>query len=143
MAGNSDDTSRATITLGDRNNTGTANTQGRMLLNGYPVDIKAGTLTIGQDNSSSTANLHGGIGVLQFDTGTVDATTVNIALYYSTDCRCFRERHAYRRRQRHASGRQRRPLTGKPNRRERDQPFRWLPHYLRQRRLLRQHRQID
>jgi len=78
--GNSDDTSRANITLGDRNNSGTANTDGEMLLNGHPVDIKANTLLIGQDRSSSSTSANSGIGVLQFDTGTVDATTINMGI---------------------------------------------------------------
>src|SRR6185312_3047222 len=77
--GNFDDTSRANITLGDRNNTGGGNTDGEMLLNGHPVDIKANTLTIGQDRSGATSAVHGGIGVLQFDTGVVDATTIIMA----------------------------------------------------------------
>lgn len=78
--GNSDDTSRANITLGDRNNTGTAKTDGEMLLNGYPVDIKANALIIGQDRSGSGTSVHNGVGVLQFDTGIVDATTIDMAM---------------------------------------------------------------
>ena len=77
--GAADDTSRATLTLGDRNNTGGGNTDGEMLLNGHPVDIKVGTLIIGQDRSGSTSATHGGVGVLQFDTGTVDATNIIMA----------------------------------------------------------------
>src|SRR3569833_1450205 len=74
--GNSDDTSRANITIGDRNSTGTASTIGRMLLNGHPVDIKANTIIIGQDRSGSTAAIHGGLGTFQFDTGVVDANSI-------------------------------------------------------------------
>jgi fibronectin-binding autotransporter adhesin len=77
--GNSDDTSRATLTLGDRNNSGSGNTDGEFLFNGHPVDIKAGTLTIGQDRTGSGTSTHTGVGVLQFDTGIVDATTVVMA----------------------------------------------------------------
>lgn len=78
--GNSDDTSRANITLGDRNNTGGGNTDGEMLLNGHPVDIKADTLLVGQDRTGSGANTHGGIGILQFDKGTIDANTITMAV---------------------------------------------------------------
>ena len=78
--GNSDDSSRANITLGDRNNSGAANTDGEMLLNGHPVDIKANNLLIGQVRSSTSTSANGGIGVLQFDTGTVDATTVTMGV---------------------------------------------------------------
>lgn len=80
VGGATNDDSRATITLGDRNNTGSAQTDGEMHLNGYPVDIKADTLTIGQDRSGGGSSTHSGIGVLQFDTGTVDATTINMAM---------------------------------------------------------------
>ena len=83
--GNSDDTSRANITLGDRNNTGSGNTDGEMLLNGYPVDIKANTLIVGQDRSGSTSISHGGVGMLQFDTGTVDASNIVMANCTSSD----------------------------------------------------------
>src|SRR6185369_9094861 len=82
-AGNSDDTSRATIVLGDRANTGSGNTDGEMLLNGHPVDIKASTLTVGQDRGSSSGT-HSGIGVLQFDQGTVDAQTISMAVESSS-----------------------------------------------------------
>jgi fibronectin-binding autotransporter adhesin len=74
--GATDDTSRANITLGDRNNTGGGDTRGRMLLNGHPVDIKANTIIIGQDRSGSAVAGHSGTGVLQFDTGVVDATSI-------------------------------------------------------------------
>jgi len=78
--GATDDSSRGDITLGDRNNTGSAGTDGEMLLNGHPVNIKADTLVIGQDRSSSSGtSTHFGKGILQFDTGVVDATTINIA----------------------------------------------------------------
>jgi fibronectin-binding autotransporter adhesin len=75
--GNTDDSSRATITLGNRNTGGTGTTTGNLSLNGYPVDIKAGTITIGEDNQSGGNT---GSGTLSFDTGTVDATTINMAI---------------------------------------------------------------
>lgn len=83
--GNADDASRANIILGERNNTGSANTVGKMLLNGHPVDIKANLLLIGDDRSGSTAATHGGIGVLQFDTGVVDASSIVMASCTSSD----------------------------------------------------------
>ena len=54
-------------------------------LNGHPVDAKIGTLTIGQDRSGATVAVHGGVGTVQFDTGTVDATTVNMAVCSTSD----------------------------------------------------------
>lgn len=75
--GNADDASRGNIIIGERNNTGGANTVGNMLLNGHPVDIKANLLLIGDDRSgSSGTSQHGGVGQLQFDTGIVDATSI-------------------------------------------------------------------
>jgi fibronectin-binding autotransporter adhesin len=76
--GNTDDNSRANITLGDRNNTGSDITEGDLLLDGHYVDIKAGTLIVGQDRSGSGSSVHGGSGILQFDTGIIDATNVLI-----------------------------------------------------------------
>jgi hypothetical protein len=72
------DTDRATITIGNRNQTGTGTSQGILNLAGHPVDVKAATLTIGANPNTGTPGAAGdfGVGVLQFDTGTVDATTV-------------------------------------------------------------------
>ena len=75
--GNTDDSSRATIILGNRNTGGTGTTTGNLSLNGYPVDIKAGTITIGQDNQTGG---NAATGTLSFDTGTVDATTINMGI---------------------------------------------------------------
>ena len=73
------DTSRANITIGNRNQTGTGTCQGQMLLNGSPVDIKAATLTVGANPNTGSTTGDNGTGVLQFDTGTIDATTVILA----------------------------------------------------------------
>jgi hypothetical protein len=73
------DNSRANITIGNRNQTGTGTCQGQMLLNGSPVDIKAATLTVGANPNTGSTTGDNGTGVLQFDTGTVDATTVIVA----------------------------------------------------------------
>lgn len=73
------DTSRANITIGNRNQSGTGTCQGQMLFYGSPVDIKAATLTVGANPNTGSTTTDNGTGVLQFDTGTVDATTVIMA----------------------------------------------------------------
>jgi len=73
--------SAVNITLGNRNvGGGSGNTIGNLLLNGCAVDIKAGTLIVGE-NSGGTPNASGdnGVGLLQFDTGTISANTVIMA----------------------------------------------------------------
>jgi fibronectin-binding autotransporter adhesin len=83
--GNSDDTSRATINIGDVNGkTGTSQPNGKLLLAGagHPVDIKAGTLLLGRANATSGANI--GTGTLTFDAGIIDATTINMAVCSSS-----------------------------------------------------------
>src|ERR1035441_6651881 len=73
VTGNSDDTSRANITIAVRTSTGTGTTSGNLSLNGNGVDIKAGTVTLGEDTQSGG---NGANGTLSFDTGTVGATTI-------------------------------------------------------------------
>jgi hypothetical protein len=72
------DTDRATITIGNRNQTGTGTCLGTAALSGGRVDIKAGTLTLGANPNTGTPGAAGtfGNGVLQFDNGIVDATTI-------------------------------------------------------------------
>jgi autotransporter-associated beta strand protein len=78
--GNSDDTSRATITIANRNNTGTGTVNGTAdFTGGHPIDIKAGTIIIGQ-SGSNPSSAQGCNGTLQFDIGTIDATTINMAV---------------------------------------------------------------
>ncbi|MDR3460014.1 MAG: hypothetical protein P4N60_21515 [Verrucomicrobiae bacterium] len=77
-------TSRANITIGNRNvGSGTGATPGQMLLNGHPLDILANSLIVGEVSvtagPSGTAGQSGN-GNLQFDTGTIDATSVVMAL---------------------------------------------------------------
>ncbi len=72
------DADRANFTIANRNQTGTGTTTGTLNANGHPVDIKAGTMTIGQNSTSSSVNT--GAGVVQFDTGTLDAITINLAV---------------------------------------------------------------
>ncbi len=78
--GNSDDTSRAEINIGDVNGAGATSTpKGDLTLTGgLPVDIKADTVLIGRANASS--GTPSPIGTLTFDAGTFDATTINMAV---------------------------------------------------------------
>jgi hypothetical protein len=73
-------TGRATINISGEGNTGTttANNNGFMLFNGGTVNILAGTITIG----NRVARGGGGTatGMLAFNSGTVDATTINMGL---------------------------------------------------------------
>jgi autotransporter-associated beta strand protein len=72
------DADRANFTVANRNQTGTGTATGTLSLNGYPVDIKAGTMIVGQNSAGSSTDT--GTGILQFDTGTVDVTTLNLAV---------------------------------------------------------------
>jgi hypothetical protein len=73
------DTDRPNITVGNRNQTGTGTCLGTLALNGCPVNIKAATLTVGANPSTGTTTGDTGTGVVQFDTGTLDATTIILA----------------------------------------------------------------
>jgi autotransporter-associated beta strand protein len=75
--GNTDDTSRTTVTIANRNTTGTGTTTGNVSLNGNPVDMKISTLTIGQDTQSGG---NAAAGTLSFDTGIIDVTTINMGI---------------------------------------------------------------
>lgn len=67
--------SRSSIIIGNRSvNGGTGTTTGTVLFDGSAINIKASTFVLG-DNSGATSGTFG-IGVFQFDTGTLDATTV-------------------------------------------------------------------
>jgi autotransporter-associated beta strand protein len=71
------DADRATMTMGNRQASGSGGTTTANLnLNGHAVDFKLNTLTVGQ-SGNVTANT--GTGNLNFDTGTIDATNVNMA----------------------------------------------------------------
>jgi autotransporter-associated beta strand protein len=72
------DADRANFTIANRNQTGTGTATGTLALNGHPVDIKAGTMIVGQNSAGSSTDT--GTGILQFDTGTVDVTTLNLAV---------------------------------------------------------------
>jgi hypothetical protein len=73
------DTDRPAITIGNRNQTGTGTCLGTLSLNGCPVSIKASTLTVGANPNTGSTTGDTGTGVVQFDTGTVDATTILMA----------------------------------------------------------------
>ncbi|HZM06344.1 MAG TPA: hypothetical protein VFC44_25365 [Candidatus Saccharimonadales bacterium] len=69
-------TDRANIIVGNRNQGGSGTVTGTLALNGSAVNIKAGSLIVGENSAGSVA---AAVGVVQFDTGTIDATTVTMA----------------------------------------------------------------
>jgi hypothetical protein len=73
------DSDRPAITIGNRNQTGTGTCLGTLALNGCPVNIKASTLTVGANPNTGTTTGDTGTGVVQFDTGVLDATTIIMA----------------------------------------------------------------
>lgn len=79
------DADRATMTVGNRNNGGGSgnNMTGTLSLDGHPVDMKLGTLTLGLSGSNPSGTATGN-GVLSFDTGTIDATNINLAICSGT-----------------------------------------------------------
>lgn len=72
------DNDRATMVVGLRNATGTGTTTGNVALNNHPVDMKLATLTVGQETANAAAVA--AIGNFSFNQGTVDATTINMAV---------------------------------------------------------------
>lgn len=72
-------TGRTTVNLGGEGSSGGTTTQnnGFMLLNGGTVNILAGTMTLGNRTTRTEATANG---VLSFNNGVVDATTINMAL---------------------------------------------------------------
>ena len=76
------DTSRASLTVGNRNQSGSSGTTtGTLTWTGNQVDAKLSTLTVGEC-SATTPNA--GSGVLTFDTGIIDATTLLMAVGSNT-----------------------------------------------------------
>lgn len=71
-------TGRATINISGEANTGStsANNNGTMLLNGGSVNIMASIMTLGNRAARATGSANG---ILSFDNGIVDATTINMA----------------------------------------------------------------
>ena len=77
--GNTDNTSRATITICNRNSGGTGAMNGTADFIGHSVDIRAGTIAVGQAGSNPSSAGQNGTANFRFNAGTVDATTINIA----------------------------------------------------------------
>jgi hypothetical protein len=76
------DADRANMTLGNRSAGGTSGTSnGRLLFNDHPVDIKLGAVIVGQCNQASPV---AGVGLVEFNTGTVDANSINMAICTGT-----------------------------------------------------------
>ncbi len=76
------DVDRASMSLGNRNagaNSGGIST-GMLSFNGHPVDMKLSTLTLGQSGATGAAQTNIGFGIVQFDTGVIDVTTINMAI---------------------------------------------------------------
>jgi fibronectin-binding autotransporter adhesin len=79
------DSDRVTMTLGNHNASGTGSTAaGTLNFNGATVDLKLGTLTMGQSGGGTTGGSNPGNGTLNFDTGVVDATAINMAITSGT-----------------------------------------------------------
>jgi hypothetical protein len=81
---NGGDTDRATMVLANRSTGGSSTiTVGSLLANNHQVDLKFSTLTLGQASATGSTggpNAVGANGILTFNQGTVDATTINMAV---------------------------------------------------------------
>jgi fibronectin-binding autotransporter adhesin len=78
---NGADTDRANLTLANRNqNTSGGANSGLLNFNGHPVDIKFGTVTMGQAQAATPTAAQTGLAIINFDTGVIDATTINMAI---------------------------------------------------------------
>ncbi len=70
----------STYIVNNQNNCGTTFfTAGTNFFNGHPLDIKIGTLFVEKNDNSAGSTNANGYGVVSFDTGTIDATTINVA----------------------------------------------------------------
>ena len=79
------DSDRATIVIGNRNNGGGSgnNITGTFNANGHPIDVKANTISLGMSGSNPSGSANG-TGTLNFDTGVIDATNINMAVSSGT-----------------------------------------------------------
>lgn len=78
------DDSRANVMLANRTTSGTGGTDnGKLLLDGHPVDLKLNTVTVGQAGASGTGAGNIATGQFNFDAGIVDATTINLGVVTS------------------------------------------------------------
>lgn len=74
------DTNLCNLTMGNHNQSGTSSDSvGTLSVDGYPVDIRLGTLTLGESSADPTVALYGN-GVIDFDTGTIFANTIHMAI---------------------------------------------------------------
>lgn len=74
--------SQAAMVLGNRSAGATSGgtSTGTLNLNGNPVNMNLSTLTVGQSTAAGAAFTNSGFGFLQFDTGTISASTVDLAV---------------------------------------------------------------
>ena len=81
------DNDRANIIFGNRNVGSSGGTDtGTLSFNGHPVDVKLGTVTMGQSTQASgVSGAQPGVGVINFDDGVIDATTINMAISGGTN----------------------------------------------------------
>jgi fibronectin-binding autotransporter adhesin len=71
-----DSDGNVTVVLGNRSNSGTGTPTGIMdFTGGHPIDIKVNTVTLAKSNQTGA-----GAGGISFDTGTFDATTINMGI---------------------------------------------------------------
>ena len=71
----------ATLMMGNRNqNTSGGTDNGTFNFNGNAVDMKFGTMILGQAAASGPSGTQTGGGIINFDTGIIDATTINMAI---------------------------------------------------------------
>ena len=76
------DADRCTIVAGWRNNSGGSGgtTSGTLSLNDHAVDMKLNALTLGRSSNASATGVNNGNGVLNFNDGTIDVTTLQMAI---------------------------------------------------------------
>jgi hypothetical protein len=71
----------ANMTVGNHNTSGSgSHANGTLSFNGNQVDMRLGTLTLGVSGSAPTAGANPGTGTLSFDTGTVFASNILMAV---------------------------------------------------------------
>ncbi len=76
------DNDRSTIIAGWRNNSGGSGgtTSGTLALNKHAVDMKLNVLTLGQSSNTTATGTNNGNGVLSFNSGTIDVTTLRMGI---------------------------------------------------------------
>src|SRR5205823_3570143 len=78
------DSDRATLVVGNRStgNSSASSATSTISWNGHPVDAKIATLTIGENTQTANPSITGN-GNLMFNQGTVDCTTISMAVIAS------------------------------------------------------------